>query len=306
MTRRPQLIVVTGPTASGKSALAVGLARELGTEIISADSRQIYRGIPIATAAPTPEQLSAVRHHLVGTLPLEAYYSASRFADDASALLPDIFSRCDNRVVVCGGSMMYIDALTDGLDELPTVSDAVRGEVLKLYAAGGMEAIRSELRHLDPDYMERVDPDNPRRIIHAIEISLMAGVPYSSLIGRKAAEPKPFDVVRIAIGWSRDDLFARIAQRTRQMIADGLVEEARSLIDHRSLNSLNTVGIKEMMAYFDGAMTLPEATEKIARNTRVYAKKQLTWMRRYTDLNLLDPSRPLLPQALAAMARCRR
>lgn len=306
MTRRPQLIVVTGPTASGKSALAVGLARELGTEIISADSRQIYRGIPIATAAPTPEQLSAVRHHLVGTLPLEAYYSASRFADDASALLPDIFSRCDNRVVVCGGSMMYIDALTDGLDELPTVSDAVRGEVLKLYAAGGMEAIRSELRHLDPDYMERVDPDNPRRIIHAIEISLMAGVPYSSLIGRKAAEPKPFDVVRIAIGWSRDDLFARIAQRTRQMIADGLVEEARSLIDHRSLNSLNTVGIKEMMAYFDGAMPLPEATEKIARNTRVYAKKQLTWMRRYTDLNLLDPSRPLLPQALAAMARCRR
>lgn len=306
MTRRPQLIVVTGPTASGKSALAVALARELGTEIISADSRQIYRGIPIATAAPTPEQLSAVRHHLVGTLPLEAYYSASRFADDASALLPDIFSRCDNRVVVCGGSMMYIDALTDGLDELPTVSDAVRGEVLKLYAAGGMEAIRSELRHLDPDYMERVDPDNPRRIIHAIEISLMAGVPYSSLIGRKAAEPKPFDVVRIAIGWSRDDLFARIAQRTRQMIADGLVEEARSLIDRRSLNSLNTVGIKEMMAYFDGAMTLPEATEKIARNTRVYAKKQLTWMRRYTDLNLLDPSRPLLPQALAAMARCRR
>lgn len=306
MTRRPQLIVVTGPTASGKSALAVGLARELGTEIISADSRQIYRGIPIATAAPTPEQLSAVRHHLVGTLPLEAYYSASRFADDASALLPDIFSRCDNRAVVCGGSMMYIDALTDGLDELPTVSDAVRGEVLKLYAAGGMEAIRSELRHLDPDYMERVDPDNPRRIIHAIEISLMAGVPYSSLIGRKAAEPKPFDVVRIAIGWSRDDLFARIAQRTRQMIADGLVEEARSLIDRRSLNSLNTVGIKEMMAYFDGAMTLPEATEKIARNTRVYAKKQLTWMRRYTDLNLLDPSRPLLPQALAAMARCRR
>lgn len=306
MTRRPQLIVVTGPTASGKSALAVGLAHELGTEIISADSRQIYRGIPIATAAPTPEQLSAVRHHLVGTLPLEAYYSASRFADDASALLPDIFSRCDNRAVVCGGSMMYIDALTDGLDELPTVSDAVRGEVLKLYAAGGMEAIRSELRHLDPDYMERVDPDNPRRIIHAIEISLMAGVPYSSLIGRKAAEPKPFDVVRIAIGWSRDDLFARIAQRTRQMIADGLVEEARSLIDHRSLNSLNTVGIKEMMAYFDGTMTLPEATEKIARNTRVYAKKQLTWMRRYTDLNLLDPSIPLLPQALAAMARCRR
>lgn len=306
MTRRPQLIVVTGPTASGKSALAVGLARELGTEIISADSRQIYRGIPIATAAPTPEQLSAVRHHLVGTLPLEAYYSASRFADDASALIPDIFSRCDNRVVVCGGSMMYIDALTDGLDELPTVSDAVRGEVLKLYAAGGMEAIRSELRHLDPDYMERVDPDNPRRIIHAIEISLMAGVPYSSLIGRKAAEPKPFDVVRIAIGWSRDDLFARIAQRTRQMIADGLVEEARSLIDRRSLNSLNTVGIKEMMAYLEGAMTLPEATEKIARNTRVYAKKQLTWMRRYTDLHLLDPSRALLPQALAAMARCRR
>ncbi len=302
MSVRPQLIVVTGPTASGKSALAVDLASALGCEIISADSRQIYRGIPVATAAPTPEQLSAVRHHLVGILPLDAYYSASRFADDARAILPGAFDRGSNRAIVCGGSMMYIDALTDGLDELPTVSDEIRGEVLKLYSAGGMEAIRAELMQVDPDYAAKVDLSNPRRIIHAIEISLMAGQPYSSLIGRSKERDRGFDVIRLAIDHPREDLFSRIATRTAAMISDGLIDEARSVAPQRHLNSLNTVGLKEAFAFLDGIMTLEETEAKIARNTRVYAKKQLTWMRRYPDLRLLSPSLPLLPQALAALS----
>jgi tRNA dimethylallyltransferase len=295
---KPLLIVVTGPTASGKSALAVDLALTLGCDIISADSRQIYRGIPIATAAPTREQLSAVRHHLVGTLPLDAYYSASLFADQASALLPRLFASGGNRAIVCGGSMMYIDALTEGLDDLPTVSDEVRSSVLRLYNAGGLEAIRSELATLDPAYMERVDLSNPRRIIHAIEISLMAGRPYSELIGRKAAVERPYDIVRMAIGWPREQLFGRIAARTSAMMAEGLLDEARSVMHLRHLNALNTVGIKEALACLDGLMSPSEAEAKLARNTRVYAKKQLTWMRRYPDLYLLDPAAPLLPQAL--------
>lgn len=300
---RPLLIAVTGPTASGKSALAVELAASLGCEIISADSRQIYRDIPVATAAPTREQLSAIRHHLVATLPLEASYSASRFAADAGALLPGAFERGGGRAIVCGGSMMYLDALTEGLDDLPEVSAPVRAGVLRLYEAGGLEAIRSELATLDPAYMERVDLSNPRRIIHAIEISLMAGVPYSSLIGRREAPAdRGYDLVRMSIDHPRESLFARIAARTDAMMAGGLIDEAHRVAHLRHLNSLNTVGIKEALAYIDGQMTLADTAARIARNTRVYAKKQLTWMRRYSGMAMLDPSRPLLPQALAAIA----
>lgn len=295
----PRLIIVTGPTASGKSALAVEIAARLGCEIISADSRQVFRGLDIATAAPTPEQLSAATHHLVGFLPLDAYYSASQWADDARAILPGAFERGGGNVVVAGGSMMYVDALTEGFDDLPTVSDAVRAEVLRLYEAGGMEAIRAELLTLDPLYAARVDLDNPRRIIHAIEISLMAGRPYSELIGRRKPAERGYDILRLAIDRPRPELFDRIARRTDAMIAAGLVDEVRAVAHLRHLNSLNTVGVKEILAHLDGAMTLAEARDKIARNTRVYAKKQLTWMRRYPDLHLIDPAVPLLPQALA-------
>lgn len=299
---RPRLIIVTGPTASGKSSLAVEMALALGCEIISADSRQVYQGIEIATAAPGREQLSAVRHHLVGHLPLEAYYSASVWTDEVSDLLPGAFERGAGQAIVCGGSMMYIDALTEGLDDLPTVSEEVRGEVWKLYNAGGLEAIRAELMSLDPEYMERVDPSNPRRIMHAIEISLMAGRPYSSLIGRQKCSDRPFDIVRLAIEHPRDELFGRISARVGEMVEQGLVAEVERLMPKRGLNSLNTVGVKEIMSYLDGGMSLDEAMAKIARNTRVYAKKQLTWMRRYGDsLTRLDPGKPLLPQALAAL-----
>ncbi|MCM1028601.1 MAG: tRNA (adenosine(37)-N6)-dimethylallyltransferase MiaA [Pseudoflavonifractor sp.] len=299
---RPRLIVVTGPTASGKSTLAVDLASEIGCEIISADSRQVYRGIEIATAAPSREQLSAVCHHLVGHLPLEAYYSASRWAEDAEALLPGAFERGHGWAVVCGGSMMYIDALTEGLDDLPTVSGRVRGEVWKLYESGGIDALRAELRILDPEYLSRVDLSNPRRLMHAIEISLMAGRPYSSLIGRAKARDLPYDIVRLAINWPREELFNRISRRVDAMMGEGLVDEVRGLMARRGLNSLNTVGVKEIMAYLDGEMTEEEAMAKIARNTRVYAKKQLTWMRRYgTGLINLDPHQSLLWQALEAV-----
>ncbi len=301
---RPRLIVVTGPTASGKSALAVELATALGCEIISADSRQVYRGIEIATAAPSPEQLEAAVHHLVGHLPPEAYYSASVWVDEVNAILPGAFERGGGQAIICGGSMMYIDALLEGLDDLPTVSDEVRGHVSKLFAAGGLEAIRSELSRLDPDYINRVDLSNPRRIMHAIEISLMAGRPYSTLIGRREARRLPYDIVRLAIDHPREELFSRIARRVDIMAHDGLVEEVRALMPLRGLNSLNTVGIKEIMAYLDGQVTLPEALAKIARNTRVYAKKQLTWMRRYGDtLMSLDPRKAVVEQALEVLGR---
>lgn len=287
---RKTLIVVTGPTASGKTALAIELARHFGTEIISADSRQIYRDIPIGTAAPSAAELAMVRHHLIGTLPLDAYYSAAMFEQDALRLLDDIFSRADY-AVVCGGSMMYVDALTHGIDDMPTVSPEVRQRVRDLYDTHGAEGLAALLEITDPDYWARVDRANTRRVMHALEISMQAGVPYSTLL-TGARRERSFRTVKMMIGHTREALFDRINRRTDAMIAGGLIDEARALLPMRHLNSLNTVGYKEMFACFDGLMDLPTATARIAKNTRVYAKKQLTWLRRDPDIITLDPSNP--------------
>lgn len=294
---KPLLIVVTGPTGSGKTDLAIELARHFSTEIVSADSRQVYRHIPVGTAAPTAAQLAAAPHHLVGFLELDQYYSAARFADDATAILRRIWSAAPRPAIVCGGSMLYIDALVKGLDELPTVSEAVRSRVLAAYQAGGAEAIIGMLRELDPDYLAAADLCNLKRLIHAAEVSAEAGVPYSSLLG-KAPKERDFRTITMMIDRPRAELFARINARVDAMIAAGLEEEARRVYHLRRFNSLNTVGFKEMFAMFDGTMPRDIAIPRIAKNTRVYAKKQLTWLQRNPGVIRLDASRPLLPQAL--------
>ena len=283
---RPTMYVITGPTASGKSALAIELARRLDTEIISADSRQIYKGIPIVTAMPTPEEQAAAKHHLINMLPLDAYYSASQFEEDALRLSQDIMARTSS-VVVCGGSMMYVDALCNGIDELPTVPDSIRFGLLEEYKARGDEWLREELRRLDPDYYGKVDQKNIKRLLHAVEIIRTAGESYTSLRKGKRKE-RPFEIRKYMITMPREQLFERINRRVDSMVEAGLIEEARRVYPQRALNSLNTVGLKELFAVFDGEMELPVAIERIKKNTRVYAKKQMTWWQRDEKIIPLD------------------
>lgn len=275
------LIIITGPTGSGKTDLALEVAQHYGCDIISADSRQIYRGLTIGTAAPTEEQLALVPHHFVHTLDLDQQYSAACYEADVMKLLPELFAR--NRVqVMCGGSMMYVDAVVNGIDDIPTISADVRAHVLAIYDAGGLPAVRERLGKLDPASLSRVYPLNPRRNIHALEICLQAGCPASQLLTGKKKE-RPFSVSKYYIDLPREVLFERINRRVDSMIEHGLVEEARSVMHLRHLNSLNTVGYKEMFAYLDGNMDLPTAIARMAKNTRVYAKKQLTWLKRDPD-----------------------
>lgn len=284
----PELIVITGPTASGKSQIAVELASRWGCDIISADSRQIYRGLPIVTAAPTPDQLSRVRHHFVATLDIDQYYSAARFEEDVMALLPRLWQRSD-RAILCGGSMMYIQAVTHGLDQLPTISDTVRRKVIDLNAQIGLEGLMAQLRILDPDYADEVDPLNLKRVMHALEICYESGEPYSRL-RTGSSTPRDFNIRQYAIDIPREELFNRINARVDAMVEAGLEEEARGVYPLRHLNSLNTVGLKEMFAYFDGTMDRPTAIERIKKNTRVYAKKQLTWIKRDSTITTISPT----------------
>mgnify|MGYP000201032376 FL=1 len=296
-----RLIVVTGSTASGKTTLAIELARAIGTEIISADSRQLFRDLSIGTARPTPEELAAVPHHFIATLGLDEYYSAAQYEEDVLRLLPDIFSRCGGNAVICGGSMMYVDAVCDGIDLLPTVSDENRARAYALYEAGGLPAVIRELERLDPAYLRHApDLKNHKRLVHALEISLEAGRPYSSMLtGEKKS--RPFGILKFAIDHPREGLFSRINRRVEVMMSQGLLEEVRRVYPHRELNSLNTVGYKELFAYLDGQWDLATAVARIQKNTRVYAKKQLTWLRRDPSVIWLDPSRPLLPQILGRL-----
>ncbi len=281
------VVVVTGPTASGKTSLAVALAEHFGTDIISADSRQIYKDIPIGTAAPSVEERSRAFHHLVGIFDLEEYYSAARFEEDALALLPKIWEKSPV-AVVCGGSMMYVDALCKGIDEMPTVSDSVRQYVLSLLEAHGLDGVLAQLQIVDPVYYEEVDRANTRRVVHAVEVSLEAGCPYSSLRTGESRK-RPFKIIKFAIDRPREELFARINARVDAMIEAGLEEEARRAFEKGNFNSLNTVGYKELAAYFAGEMDRETAIARIGKNTRVYAKKQLTWLRRDSEIHWLSP-----------------
>ena len=273
-----KLIVVTGPTASGKTDLAIKLALEYDTEIISADSRQIYRGIPIVTAVPDISQRAGVTHHLMEALPLDAYYSAAMFEEDALKIARSIWQRRDV-AVVCGGSMMYVDALVKGIDELPTVPDSIRLPLMEEWKANGDDWLRDRLKALDPEYYAIVDRANMKRVFHAVEICLAAGSTYSSLrTGKK--KNRDFEIEKIVIDMPREQLFDRINRRVLSMVDQGLEEEARRVYPLRHLNSLNTVGLKEMFAYFDGEMDRDTAIARIQKNTRVYAKKQLTWLKK--------------------------
>lgn len=291
-----QLIIITGPTGSGKTNLAVRLAQELGCDIVSADSRQIYRGIPIGTAAPTAEQLSQVRHHMVEILDLDQYYSAALYEHQVMELLPALWQHNDY-VVMCGGSMMYIDAITQGIDELPTISQEIRTQVKGILEYDGLETVRQMLQDLDPDYYNQVDLANARRVVHAVEICLQSGATYSSLrTGKKVR--RDFHITEFAIHLTREQLFDRINHRVDDMVSQGLEQEARRVYPLRHLNSLNTVGYKEMFAYFDGLMERDTAIARIAKNTRVYAKKQLLWMSKRLQLNMLEPESDLVGQVL--------
>lgn len=293
------LVIVTGPTGSGKTDLAIDIAESLDTEIVSADSRQIFRGIPIGTAVPSPEQLARVRHHFVETLGLEEYYSAAMYEEEALATLDAIWATRDY-AVMCGGSMMYIDAVTKGIDPLPTISAEIRDKALDIYNKGGIPALIDTLRTLDPAYLTDCDLNNHRRLVHAIEISLQAGVPYSSLRSGESKK-RPFRVIKMAINHSRETLFDRINRRVDAMIEAGLEQEAARVYPLRHLNSLNTVGYKELFAMMDGTMPRETAIPRIAKNTRVYAKKQLLWLSKDPSVILLGPACPLLPQAMAAI-----
>jgi tRNA dimethylallyltransferase len=285
------LIVITGPTGVGKTGAAIAVAQWLHCEIINADSRQIYREIPIGTAAPTAEEQAQVRHHFVAIKNLDEYYSAAQFESDVMALLPEFWQRGDF-AVMCGGSMMYVDAVCRGIDDIPTISDGVRDSVAAKLHAEGLDSLLEELHSLDARYYDIVDRKNVKRVVHAVEICREAGVPYSSLRTGKVKE-RPFKIVKIGLNMERQLLFERINSRVDKMIELGLEAEARKVYPKRELNSLNTVGYKEMFAWFDGKMDYDTACARIKKNTRVYAKKQLTWYNRDNEIVWCQPEKTL-------------
>lgn len=273
-----KLFVLLGPTAVGKTETALSIAQLLPTPIINADSRQIYKDIPIGTAAPTAEQMQMVRHYFVGTLALDEYYSAAEYERQVWELLPTLYKERPY-ALLSGGSMLYIDAVCNGIDDIPTVEPETRTLMRQRLRDEGLERLCAELRLLDPTYYAKADLHNTQRIVHALEICYQTGRPYSSFLSSTAKE-RPFDIIKIGLQRERADLFDRINHRTLQMLEQGFEQEARRVYPLRHLNSLNTVGYKEMFRYISGEWTLEQAAEKIQRNTRVYAKKQMTWFKR--------------------------
>ena len=287
MVRSKKLIVITGPTAVGKTELCLDVAKHFDIPIINADSRQIFRELKIGTARPTEEQMQNVRHYFVGILGLEDYYSASLFEQQVLELLGQQFQTRDF-ALMAGGSMMYIDAVCDGIDDIPTIDDETRALMKRRLAEEGLEALVEELRRLDPEYYEIVDRQNPRRVVHALEICTMTGKTYTSF-RRREKRQRPFDIIKIGLNRPREELYERINQRVDQMMADGLLDEVRSLYPKRHLNALNTVGYKELFDYIDGRWSLEEAVERIKGNTRRYARKQLTWYKKDEQIRWFHP-----------------
>ncbi len=282
------LFVLLGPTGVGKTALSINIAKKLDTPVISADSRQIYRGIPIGTASPTQEQLSEVRHYFIAEKNLTDYYSAGQYELDAIKVIEEQFKHSPNALMV-GGSMMYIDAVCNGMDDIPRVDSITRNNVVELYNDKGLEHITSMLQMLDPEWYSKVDLKNHKRVMHALEVCLYTGKPYSSILTSQKKE-RPFRIVKIGLTRDRDELYGNIDRRVDEMIAAGLEQEALNVYHLKHLNSLNTVGYKEWFEFFDGKIsTREEVAALIKRNTRHYAKKQLTWFNRDSSIRWFHP-----------------
>lgn len=280
------LVVILGPTGVGKTELSLRIAEHYGCPIINCDSRQIFRDIPIGTAAPMAEELARVQHFFVATRNLDEDYNAGQFERDALSLLEELFTRYEI-VVMTGGSMLYADAVCKGLDNLPNVPADLRAQVRQSYKKGGLKWLQSEVQRLDPTYWNEVDRQNPARLAHCVELCLATGQPYSSL-RTKTSKKRPFRIIKIGLSRPREELYARINERVKIMINTGLVEEAQKVYPLRNLTSLQTVGYRELFAHFDGEYSLPKAIELIQQNTRHYAKRQMTWFRKDKEIYWLN------------------
>ena len=280
------LVVLIGPTGVGKTELSLSLAEHLQCPILNADSRQIFKDIEIGTAAPTADEMARVKHYFVHTLPLDGYYSAAQYEEDVLKILGEVFAEGDV-AIMSGGSMMYVDAVTKGIDDIPTVDDEVRSLIAHRLATEGLDPLLAELKILDPSYYEVVDHHNHKRVVHALEICYMTGATYSSLRVNKVRE-RPFRIIKFGLMRERASLFSRINRRVDMMMQQGFMDEAQRVYHLRHLNSLNTVGYKELFNVIDGTWELPMAVERIKKNTRVYAKKQMTWYKRDEDIHWLN------------------
>ncbi|MDR2809856.1 MAG: tRNA (adenosine(37)-N6)-dimethylallyltransferase MiaA [Tannerellaceae bacterium] len=281
------LIILAGPTGVGKTELSLRIAQHFDAPIISSDSRQIYKDIPIGTAAPSLAQRKQVKHYLTGILELTDYYSAAHFETDVLSLLEKLYKTVPV-VLLSGGSMMYIDAVCKGIDDIPSITPNIREEIYQQYENEGLQPILEELKKIDPLHYERVDRQNYKRVIHAVEVCRTTGKPYSTFRTNNRKE-RPFRMIKIGLNRNREELYERINRRVEEMIASGFIDEARRVYPYKRLNALNTVGYKEIFQYLDGHWTLDFAVEKIKRNTRIYARKQMTWFRQDEDIAWFHP-----------------
>ncbi|WP_026945899.1 tRNA (adenosine(37)-N6)-dimethylallyltransferase MiaA [Algoriphagus marincola] len=287
MSENPTLILIVGPTAVGKTDLCLKLAKNFNTEIISCDSRQFYRELSIGTAKPTSLELAEVKHHLIDSVSISEDYDVKKFESDALRILEDLFSE-KSLVIMTGGSGLFAKAITDGLDDMPDIPDSFRKEVIRDYQENGLEFLQEELKNTDPEYFSQVDIQNPQRLMRALEVIRGTGKPISSFRKRKKVE-RPFRILKIALERDREELYQRIDQRMDQMIVNGLFEEAKQFFEQRHLNSLQTVGYQEIFGYLEGKYDREEAIRLLKRNSRRYAKRQLTWFRKESDYQWFHP-----------------
>jgi len=281
------LIVIIGPTGIGKTDLSIEIAQKLNTEIISCDSRQIYKELKIGTAVPSDVQLNKVKHHFIGNKSIYDYYNASMFEVEVLELLEKLFLKFEN-VIMTGGSGLYVDAVCNGIDDLPTIEQELRTDLMQRLNTEGIESLRMQLKMLDPDYYKQADIRNPKRILKALEVTLQTGKPYSTFL-TKSKRTRDFKITKIGLQRDRDELYERINLRVEQMINDGLIDEAKMFYKDKHLNSLNTVGYKELFDYFDGNISLEKAIELIKRNSRHYAKRQISWFGRDKEISWFHP-----------------